>query len=487
MNKKIFMTALLSGALLLGSLSVFASPNDATDADYYTPIQALTDCEDQTPAELPTEPSEDGNNFVNGVYLEEEDGNIYWYAGRYLDKTVSNAYNAGFYIPANTGMGNTGEYVIQTKLKFSQETAGGMMNLGFRINHGGASGKQMYFGINSLNTLDDNPENIHFKVEWYENRYHYNQSFDNLGTCVLKPNTWYLVRNVFNLDNKTAKFEIYNQNGSELIGSTGEFKLPETVSAQTDQSNSGGAASTFSIPYQLAFGAIRSDTNTKKGSGLGVDDFTIAKSTNKPVTVTCGQGGKVLYGGEEVTSGSVIPIPYNSGDKETFTIEAESGYEVQDIKVNGQSLGNTVTSVDFESVTSDQTLDVTFSKLPTAPSLSEDGPVYTYTNQYNGSQIAYFSINPGYGYTFTDGIAKIYEVGNVASEANPLKLENSSVISNASWDGKFGVCIFGPGLQESQQYVLAPYFVAENEDGEEVVIDPVEQGDVDQYTFTYGE
>ncbi|MDY4975533.1 MAG: hypothetical protein SO147_01360 [Clostridia bacterium] len=484
MQKKAFLSILLAGLLCFSGITALAAADDATDAVYYTPIQAFTDFEDKTPAELPTTSGDNDTNFRQ-IFRQEENGNIYWYAGRYLDKTIDKNWNAGFYT-TNTAMGTTGEYIIQTKLKFSQKAAGGMMHLGFRVGHGGDKSKQLYFGISNINTLDDTPESIFFKVEWYENNKHYNQQFSNLASCVLKPEVWYLVRNVYNLDNKTARLEFYNADGTECLATTGDFELPETVSAATDQNNSGGSASTYTIPYNLSFSAIRSDTNLSKGSGLGIDDFIIAKAENKPVSVTCGQGGTVQYGGETVSSGAVVPVAYNSPDKETFTITPDQGYAVQDIKVNGQSLGNTVTSVDFTSVTAAQTLEVTFEQLPQAPSLSESAPTYTYTDANNGTQTAYFSVNPGYGYTFTDGIAKIYEVGNAASEAAPLKLESSSVISNSSWDGKFGVRIYGDGMKTGNQYVLAPYFVAQK-DGVEVTIDPIEEDKAGQYTFTFGE
>lgn len=470
----VFLTAI---AMLLSLVSVTtgAAGDDPLDTTYYTAIQPLTTFEDKTPQTLPTTENSDKSNYGT-FYLEEEDGNIYWSVNRYLDKTVDSAWNAGFYTPASGTMGNkAGEYVIQHKMKFNQFT-GTLANIGFRINHGGSNGRQLYFGISSLNVSDNTQDSIFFKVEWQKDSSTVlNQEF-KLGGYAFQPEVWYLFRQVYNLDTMKAKLELWNKEGTELLYTTGEIDLPETVTSGEDS---------FTIPYNLTFAGVRADINRTKGAGVGVDDFVMVKSTNKPVTVTCNEGGTVTYNNAAIASGTDVPVPYNSADAATFTVAADEDHVIKEIKVNGQAV--TMNEIEFTSVTTAQTLDVTFEQKAAAPSLGEKAPAYTYTDE-QGAQTAYFSINPGYGYTFTDGIAKIYEVGNEASEANPIKLENQSWLAglDSNWEGKFGIRVFGSAMQQGKQYVLAPYLKAEREGEETIVLDPIGENQEDGYSFTFG-
>ncbi|MBE7042734.1 MAG: hypothetical protein E7399_04475 [Ruminococcaceae bacterium] len=303
------------------------------------------------------------------------------------------------------------------------------------------------------------------------------------ATLDLQNGAWYTFRIICNLDEENdtlvSRLEIDDANGTNLITTA------ETTTECTQPAK-------FNRIYTNMF---QQDPANTESVDFDIDDFSIYKvleEESEPedasVTVTYNEGGSVTYNNETVTSGEGVTVAYN--EDATFGIVANEGYEIESILVNNETVA-VKDSIVLEKVTVDQTLAVTFKKkAAVAPSVdSEIVPDYVFGSENGGSQVAYFIINPGYGYTFTDGIAKLYEIGNTASEQNPLKLESNQMLSdyaNQNWDGRYGVRIHGTGLTVGNNYVLAPYWIAQNNEGNTVIIDPVGQGDTEDYTFTFG-
>lgn len=451
------LSALLTASLLFSGISVAASSGDITDTAYYQPAQSLLDCQDQTPGNIPT--TDDGINFIgakfaNGVYLREADGNIYWCGGRYLDKTKDTDWNAVFYTPASTAMGsNEGEWTVQSKVKFSQTTDGGVYNFGLRIGHGGGvNGRQMYFGSNSINTKDQKAEGAIFTIEWQEeNSGVSRKSFNTDFSYALQNETWYVIRNTYNLDTKTARLDLYDATGETLLTSTGEISLPETIDAK----NSSGDVVTKTIPYNLTFGGIRCDTNIMGGNYIGVDDFIITQTIAKPVTVTAGEGGTVTYGGKDV-SGEVA-VPYNSSEAQTFTIVPDEGYEIASIEQNGASVPATGT-VSFENVKTAQTLNVAFrQKKPENPAIAENATTVQYgTVGEQPAVYVYSKLN-----NFTADSADEYGINLwIKGEADKLTLpamQDSTTKAVAAANQAFAIKVFGKAITADQTYLAQPY------------------------------
>ncbi len=456
------LSALLTASLLFSGFSVAASSGDITDTAYYQPAQSLLNCQDQTPGNIPTEASADGLNFIgtsfaNGVYLQEADGNIYWCGGRYLKKTAAptNGWNAVFYTPNATKMGsNEGEWTVQSKVKFSQTTNSTAYNFGLRIGHGGGvNGRQMYFGSNSINTKDQTAEGAIFTIEWQEETTSEvsRKSFNTDFSYALQNETWYVIRNTYNLDTKTARLDLYDATGETLLTSTGEISLPETIDAK----NSSGDVVTKTIPYNLTFGGVRCDTIPEAGNYIGVDDFIITRTIAKPVTVTAGEGGTVTYGGKDV-SGEVA-VPYNSSEAQTFTIVPDEGYEIASIEQNGASVPATGT-VSFENVKTAQTLNVAFrQKKPENPGIAENAT----TVQYGavGEQPAvyvYSKLN-----NFTAESADEYGINLwIKGEADKLTLpamQDSTTKAVAAANQAFAIKVFGKAITADQTYLAQPY------------------------------
>lgn len=457
-KKKI--SALLTVIVTIGSITVFGTPADLGDTEYYKPVQALVDFQDKTPKVLPTEPS--GQNFIQDYYLEEANGNRYYYAGRYAD--IASGWNAFAYKPASHTFDASGEYSMQSKIKLTQQS-GSQIHLIFQATPGD---KQYFtFEINGINSLDDVPEKSNFIIQWSGGSKTIPTSF----SYPLKAETWYTFRNTYNLDDRSVKLEMYDAAGTELLATTGEIELPETVTSGTSE---------YTVPNPTSFRVIRGDFNQKTG-GVGIDDFIIVKKTAIPLTVEYNEGGTVICGSQTAANGSILPIPYNSNGDIIITINSDEGHEIESVTLNDTPILQSV--INLKGLKNKCKLSVQFKeKAITAPSLSGT-PTYVKGEQ---GTTAYFVVSPGYGYTFTGGIAKIYEVGNVASENNPLILEPDETIINAmnlSWNGKYGIRVFGEALKEGNAYVLYPYLKATN-GTDTVIIDPIENGaDKKDYEF----
>ncbi len=91
------------------------------------------------------------------------------------------------------------------------------------------------------------------------------------------------------------------------------------------------------------------------------DDHTIsvtfkeASSATHYIVASAGTGGSITPSGS---------VPVNEGATQMFTMTPISGYVVEDVKVNGQSIG-AVTSHTFDSVTADALISVTFKEAST--------------------------------------------------------------------------------------------------------------------------
>ena len=96
--------------------------------------------------------------------------------------------------------------------------------------------------------------------------------------------------------------------------------------------------------------------NTNKGPGI--DYFIISPKSVKlekfAITATAGEGGTITA--ESLTEGKV---DVTEGESATFTITPNSGYEIADVKVDGQSIGKK-TSYTFKDVDKDHKIEATF-------------------------------------------------------------------------------------------------------------------------------
>lgn len=97
-------------------------------------------------------------------------------------------------------------------------------------------------------------------------------------------------------------------------------------------------------------------TNGLDGKGPGIDYFIISPKNvvleKFAITATAGEGGTITT--EDLTDGKIT-----EGENATFTITPNSGYEIADVKVDGNSIGKK-TSYTFSDVDKAHTIEATF-------------------------------------------------------------------------------------------------------------------------------
>jgi len=136
------------------------------------------------------------------------------------------------------------------------------------------------------------------------------------------------------------------------------------------------------------------------------------------ITATAGDGGLVDPSGEVVV---------NEGNSQTFTITPDAGYEIEDVVVDGSSVG-AVSSYTFENVAADHSIHATFSPVPT----------YTITATAGaGGTIAPAGevvVNEGDSQTFTITAYTGYEIDDVVVDGSSVGPVSSYTFENVTAD-----------------------------------------------------
>lgn len=134
--------------------------------------------------------------------------------------------------------------------------------------------------------------------------------------------------------------------------------------AQWDAANASGSQSVMDAAH-AAVEAIRATANYSGGAdgsqyipfGGGVPNYPGGGGyyyppapTTYTITTTAGTGGNISPGGSTTVT---------EGNSQTYTISANSGYKISDVKVDGSSIG-AASTYSFNSVTSSHTISATF-------------------------------------------------------------------------------------------------------------------------------
>ncbi|MGD0804299.1 MAG: Ig-like domain repeat protein [Candidatus Bathyarchaeia archaeon] len=237
-----------------------------------------------------------------------------------------------------------------------------------------------------------------------------------------------------------------------------------------------------------SYGAINSYTFSNI-NGIHTIAASFALNTYT-ITVTAGLHGAITPGTSQVSYGS----------SKVFTITADSGYYVADVKVDGVSIG-AVMSYTFTNIVSDHTLSATFafghaytitSTAGAGGSISPLGPVAV----PDGSSVT-FTIKPNSGYHIADvkvdtvsvGLVNVYTFTNVAADHTIDASFTGTTITHtitSSVDANGGGTINPLGKVTipdggSQSYVIQAsggYHVSD------VKVDGVSVGAVMTYTFS---
>lgn len=130
-----------------------------------------------------------------------------------------------------------------------------------------------------------------------------------------------------------------------------------------DQSFTATPDTCYDFDHWVVDGSNAGNTNPYEFTNVNTDHSISAVFTQKTYTITASAGA----------NGSISPsgaTSVNCGENQTFNITANSGYAVDDVLVDGSSVG-AVTSYTFPNVSADHTISASF-KVYVGPCFSED-------------------------------------------------------------------------------------------------------------------
>lgn len=149
------------------------------------------------------------------------------------------------------------------------------------------------------------------------------------------------------------------KNGIKITGANGKI-TEKTLEVNPTKENNNVVFGTaeFDIEVTEAGDGVISVTAPNTNKGPGIDYFIISPKNvtveSYDITATAGEGGTITA--EGLADGKVS---VTEGESATFTIAANDGYEVSDVKVDGTSVGKR-TSYTFENVDAAHTIEATF-------------------------------------------------------------------------------------------------------------------------------
>ena len=149
------------------------------------------------------------------------------------------------------------------------------------------------------------------------------------------------------------------KNGIKITEANGKI-TEKTLEVNPTKENNNVVFGTaeFDIEVTEAGDGVISVTAPNTNKGPGIDYFIISPKNvtveSYDITATAGEGGTITAEGLADDKVSVT-----EGESATFTITANDGYEVSDVKVDGTSVGKR-TSYTFENVTAAHTIEATF-------------------------------------------------------------------------------------------------------------------------------
>lgn len=198
-------------------------------------------------------------------------------------------------------------------------------------------------------------------------------------------------------------------------------------------------------------------------------------------------------------NGSINPtgtVSVNQGENQSFTITPDGGYQVADVLVDGNTVGNTI-NYTFEEVTENHTIDATFEPIPpqtytltTAVNLNDGGIIHPTagTHTYPQDTMVNVTVTPSTGYQFSHWSGDCEASGTclVVMDQNRLVTANFSLLTYtinavAGPNGNINPSgIIGVNYGENRSFTIIPVAGYRVED---VRVDGISVGALTSYTF----
>lgn len=282
---------------------------------------------------------------------------------------------------------------------------------------------------------------------------------------------------------------------SQLVITSNGSSLKLYINGSLDKTVTAGKAITnYSTPEFILGQAIQTDTYFKgqvtnvRFFNYVLSDSEIAQLSGQSYTITSSAGS----GGTITPSGSVSA---NAGADVTFTVKANSGYEISDVSVDNSSVG-TVSSYKFSNISSNHRITASFRRLSysittTAGSGGLITPGGTISVTYGSNQK--FTIKGDIGYKISDvrvdnvsvGTPTEYTFSNVTSSHTLMATFTTATYVITSTAGQGGT--ISPSGTTVNKYGSDMTFTIIPDKGYEIkdlAVDNKSVGSVSRYTFT---
>ena len=305
---------------------------------------------------------------------------------------------------------------------------------------------QFYLGFENASGTNDT-----FMGEFYPTRV----TGANGKVADIEKTQW--VRVVYTIDTQNKK---YNMAVKAIDGTLlGEYAADMPLPGSFDYASS-----------QLTYFRIKSvylDAAYAGEINLGVDSFKLSRLTpveKHTITISITGDGRVYAGTQEIADGGTVQVA-NGGSRE-FSLTPGAGQEVKSVTANGSDLPVTDHTVKLENVSGDTALSVTFGAVPDEkPALTGTSSVYK-TDYDDGTTVypsatVFTTLHTGNGWQVDHYGVEVQEKGGIVVLPLEVKLKTP--------DGKYGVKVFGPGLEKGKAYLITPYAVISKDGHSETI------------------
>ena len=327
-----------------------------------------------------TDANKDGNYKTGETVMLDEERTIYYQMSATVDAALYSIYFSkdGRLCPKDYFMTFTLSLDADDALAFVKDE-NGKATLTFNsplfkvtdTNITGAKWSE-YPNEDGNSTITFDPENIpegnviEVTIKW-------NEKVEN-RTAIAPSGAITLSGFAFKLKDGAANKDMELSTTGNITGSL-DLKVPNELNKRFYYQTIRNLLNTSSYGYQEAFGGdissptayvhamqftdfVTSDYDlSKDANAVLVPNAAVATYTQYTITANAGMGGSISPAGAT----SVY-----KGNDQSFTITPNSGYQIADVKVDGESVG-TVASYTFENVTANHTIEATFEKKPTKP------------------------------------------------------------------------------------------------------------------------
>ncbi len=210
----------------------------------------------------------------------------------------------------------------------------------------------------------------------------------------------------------------------------------------------------------------------EEGLGQSVCEFTLqnldstgtlsaqydAVQSDVTLTFHVAGNGKIAYGEQTFGDGGTLAVKANADV--LLSLVPDTGFEIGQVLLDNSPITPSNGTIEIKNISKDTSVSVTFrQKEEVKPSMNVYGEVtidknYVAPGESDAcfSALLFSSLDAGYGW---DILVVGVEVRDEAGHILPLPVSLEHITS----DGKFGLRVYGPGLESGKRYEMTPYAI----------------------------